>query len=222
MGALIVGGLFFVSTIVFGWTDPGGSPPSGDSGSVSVDASGNVNIGVGLNVGAAAAPASTVSVTGNMSVGTNYAGTAAPVDSVIIEGSLGVGTNNPATPLDVFGVGTLGGIRVGGTGISVGSGYGGATIPADGAIVEGNVGIGTNDPQSALQIGSVGQTGIFFQPPNYNSLSQPSGANICSSNSHLGRLAVNTNFSAGITAIWVCVRTDAAGNYGWKKAVLTN
>ncbi|PIR89254.1 MAG: hypothetical protein COU07_02215 [Candidatus Harrisonbacteria bacterium CG10_big_fil_rev_8_21_14_0_10_40_38] len=192
VGALVLLGMFFGANIVFGWTNPVGSPPAGDSGSVSVDSSGNVLIsGGGLNVGAPSAPASTLDVTGNMSVGSSYAGTAAPVDGVlvegdvrlgsgvsvgsgyigtaaptggmIVEGSVGVGTNNPATPLDVVGVGTFGGLSVGSAGVVVGTGYAGVSAPSNGAIFEGVVGIANNNPNS----GSLMQIGTPLSTNNF-------------------------------------------------------
>ena len=59
------------------------------------------NVGIGT-----AAPASRLSVSGNLSIGSGYVGIAAPADGAIIEGNTGIGTSAPAHRLHVNG-GTL-------------------------------------------------------------------------------------------------------------------
>jgi len=56
------------------------------------------NVGIGT-----AAPASRLSVSGNLSIGSGYVGIAAPADGAIIEGNTGIGTSAPAHRLHVVG-----------------------------------------------------------------------------------------------------------------------
>ena len=56
------------------------------------------NVGIGET-----APASTLSVKGNLSVGSSYSTTAAPANGAIIQGYTGIGTSTPDTTLQVVG-----------------------------------------------------------------------------------------------------------------------
>ncbi|MGB3947304.1 MAG: hypothetical protein WBM13_04940, partial [Bacteroidia bacterium] len=69
-------------------------------------------------------------------------------------GKVGIGTDTPASKLDVEG------------GISIGNQYAGSTpAPANGAIIQGRVGIGTNSPNSSLHINSTGNA-VYTQTTN--------------------------------------------------------
>jgi len=102
-------------------------------------------------------------------IGTSYLSATPPTEGLIVSGNVGIGTNNPGTnklqvegttringnvglgadagsnKLLVSGAATVNG-TLGATNAKVGSGYAGNTPPTDGLIVQGNVGIGTNNP----------------------------------------------------------------------------
>ena len=65
--------------------------------------------------------------------------------------NVGIGEASPANKLSVKG------------GLSVGSGYSTTAAPANGAIIQGNVGIGTTNPQASLHILSPNTTGTSTQ-----------------------------------------------------------
>jgi len=192
----------------------------------------NGNLGLGTS-----SPQNILDIEGGLAVGTNYSGTnAAPSNGAIFEGNVGIGTNTPQHMLHLggtsgrklalfqdaagedfygFGVGPdllefyagvtstddpnmvinrmTGNVGIGTTnpqstldvegGISIGVAYSGAsTAPANGAIIEGSVGIGTNNPTRAkleisggptATLGNVGflpfsgNTGNGPTPPTY-------------------------------------------------------
>lgn len=81
--------------------------------------------------------------------------------------NVGIGTNDPKSKLDVNG------------GITVGNSYSGVnTAPANGAIIEGTVGIGTNSPSTKAALDVSGNTKGMFIPRLTNAESVALGATL--------------------------------------------
>ncbi|HLP79901.1 MAG TPA: phage tail protein [Acidobacteriota bacterium] len=119
-------------------------------------------------------PGSKLSVSGNVSIGSSYASLGNASNGLIVEGFTGLGTPLADSPLRVNHSGVSDGsyiVKVSGTAVDggfkrlgnnvemvgyrgtlndlrVGNSYLATTPPSDGAVIEGNVGIGNNNPGS--------------------------------------------------------------------------
>ncbi|MFH0947536.1 MAG: hypothetical protein V1833_00855 [Elusimicrobiota bacterium] len=151
MGIFFTGGAIDTGALVIGqW--------SNSAKGIKIDSAGNVGIGT-------AAPASKITVSGGASIGSGYTAIAAPANGMIIEGYLGVGTNSPNAKLNVqdgnitvmngkigINTSTVGSPLTVNGGVSIGGSYTLLSAPTNGAIIEGNVGIGTSGPVKKLDV----------------------------------------------------------------------
>ncbi|MDD5356150.1 MAG: hypothetical protein PHY56_06420 [Candidatus Omnitrophica bacterium] len=90
-----------------------------------------------------------------MAIGSGYRNSSLSNGDLIVSGNVGIGTPTPQATLHVAGNVIAGEMTIQKTKIeslAVGSGYANYTPPANGVIVQGNVGIGTTNPVQKLQV----------------------------------------------------------------------
>lgn len=95
-----------------------------------------------------------------LGIGWNFADANIPSNSLAVQNKVGIGTTSPTSALDVTGDVGIGGTAAISGGLGVGTTFSQpsniSSMPANGLIVEGSVGIGTTSPAARLQVGTSG------------------------------------------------------------------
>ncbi|MCE9539027.1 MAG: hypothetical protein K8R85_07405, partial [Bacteroidetes bacterium] len=113
-------------------------------------------------------------------------------------GKIGMGTTTPASKLDVEG------------GISIGQSYSGTTAaPPNGAIIQGSVGIGTNNPPSLFTVGAFNR----FRVDNFGDMIQIKGITYSWPSAQGANNSVLINNGAG-GLFWSTISGGATGTTG--------
>src|SRR3989344_3971988 len=197
---------------VAAWTGPSSAPPNGNvaapvnvSGTAQVKSGGfwasSVGSDSGYCIGASCItswPSGGSGFTGSGSTNylTKFIGATALGNSLIYDNgtNVGIGETAPGSKLSVSGGG------------SFGSGYDTTAAPTGGLIIEGNVGIGTTDPQGKLHLASLQSSN-----PNNLILEGYVADGTARTNASYIRQQFDTN--AGFGSYWKSVRGANGGTY---------